>query len=227
MMLEKRDTLGVNSYWLNLQAVHGYGWPGEQPIPTAPQIHTYSPIMLSVLLTSYVVDEVNQKILITQHCLLNETEHALLCETLDDLPNKTLEGLMEVESPIQEELMCFNQEDEAKILHCIPALFPEESINALSNTPITPAVNHKERYFSSSEKKEDPDWAFYFKCLCGLAILAGAILLAVCLLFPLPGLAIGGACILGLGSMGYFASSGTSNHQRKEACPAQGFSPMT
>ncbi len=33
--------------------------------------------------TSYVVDEVNKHVLVTQHCLLNEQEHMLLCQTIE------------------------------------------------------------------------------------------------------------------------------------------------
>lgn len=59
--------------------------------------------------TSYVVDEENKQILVTQHCLLNEAEHEALCSTLDLMTSPTLEDLIAALTPITGALNGFNQ----------------------------------------------------------------------------------------------------------------------
>ena len=59
--------------------------------------------------TSYVVDEENKQILVTQHCLLNEAEHDALCSTLDLMKSPTLEDLIAAGTSITGALNGFNQ----------------------------------------------------------------------------------------------------------------------
>jgi hypothetical protein len=63
----------------------------------------------SKMYTSYVVDNIGKKILITEHCLLNEREHENLFFQLDNMTTPTLEKLATLDSPIQESLSRFAQ----------------------------------------------------------------------------------------------------------------------
>ncbi len=59
-----------------------------------------------LFLNSFVVDEVNKQILITQHCLLTESEHDALLQALDNAP--TLEALASAKTPIQKALELYD-----------------------------------------------------------------------------------------------------------------------
>jgi hypothetical protein len=72
--------------------------------------------------TSYVVDEQNKQILVTEHCLLMEADHEMLFQILDMKESPTLDDLMFTETPIKNALIRFIQPVESAHL-CIQAVF--------------------------------------------------------------------------------------------------------
>ena len=92
---------------------------------------------------------------------------------------------------------------------------PEKTNSVL--TQVTPRNEFHPENTSSHNNEPAPvgneiDWNFCLKCLSGLAAVAGGAMLVVGLLLPVPGLAIAGACLLGVGVIGYSAAS----HQSSE-----------
>jgi hypothetical protein len=82
--------------------------------------------------TSYVVDEINNQILVTQHCLLSEMDHELLCQTLDQMKTPTLEGLVAARTSVKDALVRLHQPVTAED----PAIKAVFSGNSLSISPV-------------------------------------------------------------------------------------------
>jgi MoxR-like ATPase len=87
-----------------------------------------------------------------------------------------------------------------------PASTKETSVSNHITTTYRNAVTD----FREDDKNfatDDINWNFYLKCLSHIALIAGAAILVVGLLLPIPGLAIAGACLLGAGVALKYASS--------------------
>ncbi|MDF1828403.1 MAG: hypothetical protein P1U39_09010 [Legionellaceae bacterium] len=68
-------------------------------------------------------------------------------------------------------------------------------VNVNVNDPTTSATYVR----NEDDIEDDIDWNFYLKCLSSIAMVGGGAMLVVGLLLPVPGLAIAGACLLGVG----------------------------
>lgn len=96
---------------------------------------------------------------------------------------------------------------------------PEKTNSVL--TQVTPRNEFHPENTSSHNNEPAPvgneiDWNFCLKCLSGLAAVAGGAMLVVGLLLPVPGLAIAGDCLLGVGVIGYSAASHQSSEGDEE-----------
>ncbi|MDF1645847.1 MAG: hypothetical protein P1U61_02545 [Legionellaceae bacterium] len=112
----------------------------------------------SLFLTSYVVDEVHKKVLITQHCLLNTREHESLETILENLPEKNIEALIDATSPIQSKLTQFYvSPDDATIASSIQPLFAHQTKHTPSRTHTTPSTASKSTRPNRTRHKTAPN----------------------------------------------------------------------
>jgi hypothetical protein len=90
---------------------------------------------------SYVVDEKNKQILVTQHCLLNEVDHAALRGVLEAMTSPNLDDLVQSRTPIQEALRRFH-DPITKQDPAIKAVFAHSVVflGRLSPTPLSGTI---------------------------------------------------------------------------------------
>jgi hypothetical protein len=105
------DNLGcvIENRALQVHVHDGLLSPAVSIANLKPQLLLAQGMEQSKFYTSYVVDDVNNQMLVTQHCLLNEMDHRLLCQTLDQMETPTLEALVAAETSINDALVRFHQ----------------------------------------------------------------------------------------------------------------------
>ncbi len=100
----------------------------------------------SLFVNSFVVDEVNKKIIITQHCLLTESEHDALLHTLNTTP--TLEALVSAKTPIKQALELYESSDLEDMRYLTAAIS-----NKPPSTPAVPLSQTPAKQTEVSQKK--------------------------------------------------------------------------
>ena len=170
-LLTDADGVVVQNRALPVHAHDGLLSPPQTIDPLKQQLIASQQEEESKFYISYVVDEVNNQILVTQHCLLNEIDHTLLCQTLDDVVSPTLEGLIEANTSISRALERFRSQVTAEsspvqavMSYHSPSVLPVAT--PLSSSPTTASNN-----ISAS---------FWLKALATAAIGVGFIALALC-----------------------------------------------
>ena len=64
-----------------------------------------------LFLTSYVIDDLNKQVLITEHCLLNQQNYHDLFSILDKMEQPTIESLLTIQNPIHDIVQHFDSID--------------------------------------------------------------------------------------------------------------------
>lgn len=93
----------------NVHAHHGLVSPALTIDPLKQMLLGERESNKSLFFTSYVIDKVNNQVLITQHCLLKENEHTQLRNTLEEIAKPTLEALAAKDTAISCALTQFNE----------------------------------------------------------------------------------------------------------------------
>lgn len=139
---------------------------------------------------SYVVDDKNCQILVTQHCLLNEGDHLLLCKTLDSMSLPTLEKLCAAETSIKDALARFKQTVTRNDISIqtvttgISCAVPQSEILQLP-TPLLSGANSELPPLLSDNKTNTPSKhdsisaSFVIKALCSIVIVVSFLALAL------------------------------------------------
>lgn len=177
----------------------------------------------SCFYTSYVLDEKNAKILVTQHALLNVQAHDQLCRELDAMETPTVETLAGLETAIAQELQDFLQPLSNDFSVARAKLFPE-AVSLPSNNSSqpsqlkegTPRVDSKLDNTDENTEFLGMSAAWWLTCLQNAAIVVGLVTLVLCaagagmaaVIAPpvVIGACAGGAAIgAGLAAMGLFS----------------------
>ncbi|MDF1684868.1 MAG: ankyrin repeat domain-containing protein [Legionellaceae bacterium] len=113
------------------------------------------------------------------------------------------------ESSINQEERSFAIETQASMREYLTNLREDVITNASkkTNSSVTQEENTSAYSNKTTPVDHDIDWNFYLKCLSSIATVSGGAMLVVGLLLPIPGLAIAGACLLGVGIVAGHASS--------------------
>lgn len=183
---------------------------------------------VSKFYTSYVVDEKNARILVTQHCLLNEAAHEELCKLLDNTEHPSLESLASRRTAISAALTDFQQPlafdahpAKGRLFKNTVLLSPKAlptSFQAPQKHGETPRRNDAEKTTVFSEFGA----AWLLACASSAAIVIGLLTLAICTAgvgialaasaYGVAGL-YGGGVVLGAGltKLGLFCSKSSSD----------------
>lgn len=177
----------------------------------------------SLYLTSYVLDEINKKVLVTQHCLLSEACHDGLFDTLDSLPEKSVESLCANFSPMKTVLSAFMANMREQNVTRINSLFPQQMLEVESTIPVSTrsvsAISASTEANSTTEVpvslmppkaehiSEEISASMWFNIFSAVAAVALVCLMIAAILFipsNLAVLAAGGTALLSLGMFACF-----------------------